>query len=128
MILRRKYLTRANHQKIMAEIEQKNNTYKENLDQVQGKMDMILELLRTQKDNTPTATETEATAEHVLNQPGSLPGPSRNSIVHPWGCHITLLHRLSMMDLSFLIIQGLSLRLMEILSLILREFLLIFLH
>ena len=68
----------------MAKIEQENNSYKENLDQVPGKMDIILELPRTQKDNTPVATETKAAAEHVSNQSGSLFGPSRNAIVHPW--------------------------------------------
>lgn len=40
----------------MAEIKQEKNTYNENLGQVQGKMNMILKLLHTQKDNTLAAT------------------------------------------------------------------------
>lgn len=71
----------------MEEIEKENNTYKDILDQLQGKLDAILELIRTQKDNTSTITETptktEAVAQPIPNQPGSLPGPSGNGIVHP---------------------------------------------
>lgn len=62
----------------MAEIEQENVTYKETLDQFQGKMDQFqgkmdtqLELFRTQKDNTTTVVrtpvETEVVAQLITN-------------------------------------------------------------
>lgn len=47
----------------MVEIEQQSHTYKENLGQVQGNINMILELLRTYKDNTATAIETSTEVE-----------------------------------------------------------------
>lgn len=78
MTPRHKYITRTNRQKIMADLEQENVTYKETLDQFQGKidqfqgeMDTILEYLCTPKDSTIATviveTPTETVAQPVPN-------------------------------------------------------------
>lgn len=59
MMTRHIYLTRDNKQKIMIDVEQENATYTETLEQLQGQMnqfqgkvDTIMEYLRTKKEAT----------------------------------------------------------------------------
>lgn len=72
----------------MEEIEQENVTYKESLDQFQGKMDTILKFLRTQKDNAITTVgtpvEIETATQSIPNQSGSLCISSGHATFYPW--------------------------------------------
>lgn len=87
----------------MAEIEQENVTYKKSLDQFLGKMDIILELLRTHKENATTVVgtlaEIEIVARSIPNQSGYLPRSSGMLLSIPRGCHKNSLCKLLMVDL-----------------------------